>query len=156
MPHPHLRPLSRNPDFYISGFLRNAFKTLYAYPSSHRNTCFKFVSLPLPSSSSFPSISSTGSLGMFILKLVFQDSSSFLSSISKFSVLSEGLPCHLYTQSVCTSVSSASPMRGWSTPKSEALVALTQTRPGCEVLCKLLHAELTMSFSTDLQVPSLF
>lgn len=71
----------------------------------HRNTCFKFVCLPLPSFSSFPSISSTWSLGMFTLKLVFQDSSSFLSSISKSSVLFEGFPCHLYTLSVCTSVS---------------------------------------------------
>lgn len=105
MPHPHSGPLSRTPDFDISGFLRNAFKPLHACPSSHRNTCFKFVCLPLPSFSSFPSISSTWSLGMFILKLIFQDSSSFLSSISESSVLFEGLPCHLYTLSVCTSVS---------------------------------------------------
>lgn len=103
--HPHLSPLSRTSGFDISGFLRNAFKPLYDCPSGHRNTCFKFVCLPLPSFSSFPSISSTWSLGMFTLKLVFQDSSSFLSSISKSSVQFEGLPCHLYTLSVCTSVS---------------------------------------------------
>lgn len=103
--HPHLSPLSRTPDFDISGFLRNAFKPLYACPSSHRNTCFKFLCLPLPSFSSFPTNSSTWSLGMFTLKLIFQDSSSFLSRISKFSLLFEGLPCHLYILSVCTSVS---------------------------------------------------
>lgn len=105
MSHPHLSPLSRTPDFDKSGFLRNASTPLYDCPSSHRNTCFKFVCLPLPSFSSFPSISSAWSLGMFTLKLVFQDSSSFLSSISKSSVLFKGLPCHLYTLSVCTSVS---------------------------------------------------
>lgn len=101
----HLSSSVKNLWFWHIRLPQKCFKPLYACPSSHRNTCFKFVCLPLPSFSSFPSISSTWSLGMFTLKLVFQDSSSFLSSISKSSVLFEGLPCHLYILSVCTSVS---------------------------------------------------
>lgn len=110
--------------------LKPAFKPLYTCPSSHRNTCFKFVCMPLPSFSSLPSISSTWSLGMFTLKLVFQDSSSFLSSQLSF-LLSESLPCHLCTLSVCTSVSFFISGKRIEHPESKALVALMQARPGC-------------------------
>lgn len=127
---PALSPLSRNSDFDISGFLSNAFKPLYACSSSHRNTCFKSVCLPLPSSSSFPSISSTWSLGMFTLKLIFQDS-------LVFSQASLSPPCGLKACLVICILCLSAPqfpsslMRSWSTHEGEALVALTQARPGC-------------------------
>lgn len=156
-PRPHLSPLSRTADFDISCFFRNALKPLYDDPSHHRNTCFKFVCLPLPSFSSFPSISSTWSLGMFTLKLVFQDSSSFLSSISKSSVLFEGSPCHLCTLSVCTSVSSCPCDERLEHPWEWALAALTQARPGllgCCVSFSTLNWQWVPTLTFKLQVYS--
>lgn len=94
----HWNPLSRELWFWHNWLLQKCCKPLHACPSTLRNTCFKFVCLPLPRFSSFPSIPSAWSLGMFTMKLIFQDSSSFLSGNSKSSILFEAcsvicIPC---------------------------------------------------------------
>lgn len=104
MPHPHGSPLERASDSDISGFLRNAFKPLYDCPTSHRNTCFKFVRL-FQVSHLFLQFHPLGLWGCLHWSSYFKIHLVFLSSIPKFSVQFEGLPCHLYTLSVCTSVS---------------------------------------------------
>lgn len=125
----HLNPLSRELWFWHNWLLPKCCKPLHACPSTLRNTCFKFVCLPLPRFSSFPSIPSSWSLGMFTMKLVFQDSSSFLSGNSKSSILFEA--CSVICIP-CLHFSFPLPLqRKAGDSRSEALGAQTHASPGC-------------------------
>lgn len=143
----HLNPLSRELWFWHNWLPRKCFKPLHVYPSGLRNTCFKFVCLPLPRFSSFPSISSAWSLGMFTMKLVFQDSSTFSQATlsSPFCLKACSVICIL-----CLHLRFLfSPKKGRGTPDGEALGALAHASPVAELFCQPFHTDLTRSFCTD-------
>lgn len=130
MPHSCPSPCQEPPWFWRFSSQKCFLNHFMACPSSPRNTCFTYLVCLFQVSHLFLQFHPLGLWGCFVLKPLFQDSSSFPLS-PKASDCAWTATCHLYTLSVCNQFpplpSSDERLEHlWREP----LVVLTQARPG--------------------------